>query len=248
MIARESIGMHLCGLICVGLDLPVWVFVCCPARHDVFLQTRRFTSKKVREVVTRDMRASLSFATDRKLEFPVMVEYTCPWEPQDSGIGPGILYLAANVVGDPEYHEFGPIKDSEGQLVEQSWANDLRATWGEMQEHYNDGTFTKLRVNGMEHFFNTFPWGGLKDVHVYHRPPFQRPTFQGENRTETPLDPAQQQVLDSVGLDMEGNMRIGFADGKDTLIYPLAVSRPVFGNSFLDGTKKAARQRKRKGE
>lgn len=221
----------------------------CLSRHDVFLQTRRFASKKVREVVTRDMRASRSFATDRKLPFPVMVEYTCPWEPNDSAIGPGILYLAEEVVGEPQYYEFGPELDDEGHMLEKAWATDLRACWGEMQEHYSDGTFTQDRQDDMEQFFNTFPWGGLKDLPESHRPPFQRPVF-GETHMETALDDAQQQVLDSVGLDMEGNTRIGFAHGKDTLLYPLAVSRPAFGKSdtFLDGVKRTPRQKKRKGE
>lgn len=195
------------------------------------------------------MRSSLSFATDRKLPFPVMVEYTCPWEPDDSAIGPGILYLAAEVVGEPQYVEFGPKMDDEGQWIEQAWASQLRSSWGEMQDHYADGTFVPERRDDMEAFFMTFAWGGLKDLPECYRPPFQRPVF-GESRTETALDGPWQHVLDSVGLDMEGNMRIGFAHGKDTLLYPLAVARPAFGKAgtYLDGVKRVPRQRKRRGE
>lgn len=194
------------------------------------------------------MRASTSFATDRKLPFPVLVEYSCAWEPDDSAIGPGILYLAAEVVGEPKYVEFGPSTDGDGDTVEKAWAHQLKDVWGNMQEHYSDTTFTDERQVELEEFFKAFPWGGLKDVPEQYRPPFRLPVF-GESRTEAALDPDAQRVLDSVGLDTEGSMRIGFACGKDTLEYPLAMSRPAFGKAgtFLDGTTRVARQRKRKG-
>lgn len=179
-----------------------------------------------------------------------MVEYTCPWEPDDSAVGPGVLYLAAQVVDEPRYVEFGPEGcDQEGNLIEKPWAAELRDVWGDLQEHYADATFTEQRQLSIESFFRGFPWGGLRDLPVGFRQPFHLPVF-GERHVDDPLDDSLQRVVDSVGLDSQGTMRIGFANGKDILEYPLAISRPTFGrgNTFLDGTRRAPRQRKHKGE
>ena len=220
--------------------------------YDVFLQTRRYSSSRVREVVTRDMRTSLGFGTDRKLPFPVIVDYVCPWEPHDSATGPGILYLAAEVTGEPTYVEFGPEASDgeESQLVEKPWSLELKDVWGEIQEHYADRAFTEERQQSIERFFRSFPWGGLSQLHPFYRPPFCMPVFQEGGEEPAALDPAQQLALDSVGPDPEGNMRLGFAEGRDVMDYSLAMSRPTFGKAelYLDGTKRVARQRKRKGE
>jgi hypothetical protein len=218
--------------------------------HEVFLQTRRYCSSRVREVVTRDMRTSITFGTDRKLPFPVIVDYTCPWEPNDSAIGPGILYLVKEVVGEPQYAEFGPVaRGADSQPIEQPWAAELRESWGAIQEHFSSHGFTKARVKNIERFFTTFPWGGLKDLSPDDLPPFRLPVF-GAAEEHAAIDPSRQRVLDSVGLDPAGLLRVGFAGGNDTLVYPLAVSRPTFGKgkTLLDGTKKVSRQRKHKGE
>lgn len=217
--------------------------------HDVFLQTRRYSSSRVREVVTRDMRSSITFGTDRQLPFPVIVDYTCPWEPNDSAVGPGILYLAKEVVGEPQYVEFGPVyHDQEGNPIEKPWAAELKAVWGELQEHYSDQAFTVDRQVSLENFFRSLPWGGLKDLLPCLRPPFQLPLFGDDHEQDGPNDSVQQ-VLDSVGLDTQGHLRVGFTGGRDTMEYPLAMARPTFGKTgtFLDGEKRTARQRKRKG-
>jgi hypothetical protein len=92
------------------------------------------------------MRTSIGFATDRKLPFPVIVDYACPWEPHDSAVGPGILYMAKEVVGEPQYVEFGPeVPQGGGAPVERPWAQELRAVWGDLQEHYPDQSFTDER-------------------------------------------------------------------------------------------------------
>jgi hypothetical protein len=152
------------------------------------------------------------------------------------------------VVGEPQYVEFGPEGyDQDGNLVEKPWAAELRGTWGDLQEHFSALNFTKERQDSYEVFFATFPFGGLKDLPLYHRPPFHLPVFRAAGE-EAALDPLQQQALDSIGHDAEGHLRVGFASGKDTLQYPLAVSRPTFGKTFLDGAKRVARQRKHDGE
>lgn len=217
----------------------------------MFIQTRRYASSKVREVSTRDSTGSLSLATDRKLHIPENRGMSCPWEPRDSAVGPGKLFLDGVCRGGPGYKEFGPVEwYGDGEPVDKPWVASVRKTWKEIQDHYSDAGFTLGRIQEWEAFFRGYPWGGLSDLHPQHVPPFsdlvfpeQPPSSAGQPRPEILA------MVRSIGEDQQGRARLAYSmDGQDLMSYPPVMSRVTYGNKYLDGTAHIIKKRKRRGK
>ena len=217
-------------------------------RGQVFLQTKRYAQFYIREVNTRDSTSSLGFATDRRLDMPVIHPFFSTWEPADSAHCPGKLYLDKVVDGYPSWQEF--------LTEEATWPCHLRMVWGKIQGHYPSqlfgGDLGGERIRQWEAFFGGYPWGGLKDLDPGLLPPFQEPSAQPAAWTsEAPM--AVRHLLDRVGEDGQGRQRLFFEDGKDTLKYARLMSRVAYQSEadgkkrYLDGTEHKPKKKKRKG-
>lgn len=219
-----------------------------PNRHQVFIQTKKYASAKVREVNTRDSTGSLTVATDRKLDLPENVGMACPWEPRDSAIGPGKLFLNGVIEGGPEYAEFGPDElDAFGEPVPKLWMINLRGTWKEIQDHYSDQGFTADRIMEWDQFFSAYPWDGLKDLSLELRPPYRDPVFQ-DGPSDSHASEEVKAMLSTAGQDPQGRPRLFYSvDGRDLMDYPRVMSRVTYGNTYLDGTSHMPKKRKRRG-
>lgn len=218
-------------------------FCLCVFRHEVFLQTRKYSSDKVREIITRDTTLSLAAATDRKLPFPRLDNYMCVWEPNDSAVGPGKLYLAQEVTGKPSYEDFGPVTGEDGQPVAKSWALKMKMAWASIQEHFSGALFTQEVRDEWETFFRHFPWNGLSDLPDRFLPPFKIPRFFNGSASEPSVPRDVSNILDSVGLDAHGRERVHQRDGRDTLLYPRVGSKVTYNDLHLDMTKHRPKKR-----
>lgn len=196
----------------------------------MYLQTRKYSNAKVREIVTRDMTDSTSWATDTKLEFPRLVDTRSVWEPNDSKHG-GKLYLNIEIGGAPDYEEF--LRD------DSTWVSKLNNIRGELEHAFTScHIFTERRQREWRVFFERYPWGGLVDVEEDHRPPFVIPEFPAGT------DGGRGQVGDlmmTAGEDEQGRPRLYFERGMDLLSYPRAPSRASFGKFLLDGSSRPKR-------
>lgn len=193
-------------------------------------------------MITRDTTSSLSAATDRKLTTPICQDQSCPWEPNDSSLALGKLFLGAVVEGQPEYQEFGP------QSGDLKWAAALRDTWTEIQEHYADVAFTDARIAEWEDFMMAYPWGGIKDLPPSVIPPYRDVVFTAIPPGQSDIPAEMAVMLNSIGQDGSGRPRLFYSmEGKDLLSYPRVLSRVTYGNVYLDGTAHRPKKRKRKG-
>lgn len=204
----------------------------------MFIQTRRFSAPIVREVMTRDMQDSTSYATDRKLAFPRIVAVRSVWEPDDSKHG-GKMYLSGEVHGAPMYEDFG-----EGEWGA-AWRKKLADIKKGLEENYCAHLFNERRIAEWRQFLERYPMGGLGDVPLSARPPFLIPSFVA--RPSRPGDEQVVGMLTSAGEDKKGRHRLYYQQGEDMLEYSRALSKATYNGFYLDG-KAYAKKRVARGE
>lgn len=171
------------------------------------------------------------------------------WEPNDSAIGPGKLYLAKEITGEPSYEEFGPIISDDGNPVPRAWTSKLLKAWASIQEHFSGALFTQEVTDEWEAFFGRFPWNGLRDLPPQCLPPFKIPRFGSDNPSQLSSLPHNvSHILESVGVDAQGRERVHQREGRDTLFYPRVVSSVTYNSLHLDLEKHRPKKRKREGQ
>ena len=197
------------------------------------MQTRRYSSSRVREVQTRDMSKSTCASDDVLRPFPLMVDMRCMWEPNDSSCGPGKLYLNERVAGEPPIEPFAENWMSVAQKIEEG-----------LHLYFDSASiFTPEVKAAWEAFMAELPWDGLESIPRHKYRPFHLaplPQVHG-----VAYDPTLVALHQSVGEDAVGHLRLNFRDGVDQMAYPRAPSTIAYGKHMLDGTARVAKKRKR---
>lgn len=193
----------------------------------MFIQTRRYSATRAREVMTRDMEGSSSYATDKKLPFPRLVAVRSVWEPDDSKHG-GKLYLSGQLCGAPVYEDFGVGKSAD------KWRAHMEDVKKGLEQNFiSSHIFNERRMAEWRTFLEAYPMGGLKDVPLSERPPFSIPSFP--DRPSRMENEEVDKLVVNTGEDKAGKPRLYFKRGEDTLEYQRADSKATYSGYHLDG-------------
>lgn len=182
---------------------------------------------------TRDFKGGVSFKNATKLEKPIIDDITYTWAPNDNRHN-GIIYLHGLITGTPNYVEFGPRLNEDGQPVKEKWQKEMETAWAGLQRQFkSSAAFNRQREKEWTRFMEQYPWGGLKDLEGQDGglPPFSIPEF---SQPSTAAGRQLQKDMDDTGLDEYGIMRYKFREGKDVAVYKLLPSTVTF-NGFLCG-------------
>lgn len=212
-------------------------FALCPPlifRNKVLIQTKKYSQDQVREVRTREDGGS------NKLNPPLIVAVKVGWEPDDS-CHQGKLFMASTVTGGPQYVEFGPCRDGDGNEKEPKWKGEVRSVWQGLQRQFKcSASFTPEREGEWKAFMAAYPWGGLSSLHPNLLPAFVIPPFRVLSREAAETS----HLLDQCGEDPYGRWRYRFSRGQDTADYRHVPSNVTF-NGLLCGMNGKMMERKR---
>lgn len=196
-------------------------------REKVYMQTRRFSAPKIREVVTRD-------DSEAQLAFPYYRDVSVCWEPNDS-VHRGKLFLQEAIGGQPSYVECCP-----PDKAPHEWIAKLQSVRHDLQQAYrSSNVFDGERIREWEAFMDSMPWEGnctidpqlLPDFTIPDAPPETPGAEEGHHHSQAMA------VLMNAGLDSSGNLRAYFKEGVDLLKYPRAESVVTYGNRCLNGVR-----------
>lgn len=210
-------------------------------RTNVYVQTRRFNARQIREVVTRD-------ETDAKMVFPQYRDVTTCWEPHDSVHG-GKLFLQQQIKGSPAYIECCPPGEETPK-----WITALAKVEEGLRENFRcSAMFDDDDVEEWEQFLAAMPREGNRSIPHQLLPEFTIPDFpSGPIRLEESHDHRNAMAfLQQAGMDVDGKVRAYYRNGQDLMKYPRDQSVVTYGNRHLNGQKYDAAttgKRKRTGE